>query len=251
MPENPPSMQRGARSPGRAPDDFAYACEVCGTVVELDLRKVRMLKYGIVVRCSAHPLLTRRRRLRRPRPLRRAHPQERPAALDHNPEAVRTAKPRRRPRSSPPRDRYGFGLTPAQRRDEGGVTVTIQRDDGKLRTLVGEGPVLKALRAVAEDIDRLNGLDPRGGWKVASVSTPRTIYADLQGMRDELAQSPERLLLGRIHRLDLLRQGRPELQDPEGGPVQASYGTGVRQKRPLPTLYRHGWTTRRRVRGDN
>jgi len=99
---------------------------------------------------------------------------------------------------------------------DGGVIVTAQHDDGRLRTLHIPGPSRAALREVCEQIDEMGE-----GWFIAAISTPRTIYRDLQdarsagGGRGHMTTGrdnrfmadprPELIMLDAVGRRDLLR----------------------------------------------
>lgn len=111
-----------------------------------------------------------------------------------------------REHSMPPLDTKRFSLTPRERPDYG-VIVTVQHStSGAMQTVSEVGGAGKALKRVVEGIDILNGRDDEGRWEIISISTPATIFADLQGGRDELQPGPEQLLLARLHRLDLLKE---------------------------------------------
>ena len=107
-----------------------------------------------------------------------------------------------RPRSIP-KAAAKLSLTPAER-DDYGVTVTIRdQDTGALDTIVGHGPVREALSHVCERIDE------RGGhWKVLTVSSPATIFTDLQGMRDPENAVVDLRMLSQVGRSDLYDDGR-------------------------------------------
>lgn len=94
--------------------------------------------------------------------------------------------------------------------------VQLEHESGAVEWRYLTGPPLGALRAPCVE------LDERPGWKVAVISSPSSIYRDLQGTRSERVQQvagsksgkssgpgddrlelPESYLLGRVGRLDL------------------------------------------------
>lgn len=88
-----------------------------------------------------------------------------------------------------------------------GVIATLVRGD-QVVTIHRTGLPSVALRAVARACDRY-------GWKVRSLSSPVTVYRDLEGARDQSrrgstvgetveAARPEKSMLGKIGRADLL-----------------------------------------------
>jgi hypothetical protein len=101
-------------------------------------------------------------------------------------------------------------------RDQAGVTVTVRhRSTGRLYSWHRPGPAKQALAELVRDV--------RGrGWCVQSISTPRTILADLKGRpgmtvgrehddqlgntrtRRSAAEMVERALLTQIERPDLV-----------------------------------------------
>lgn len=102
--------------------------------------------------------------------------------------------------------------TPGQR--TAGVIVTCQHDDGPpLHTFHVPGGTGKAMARACELLDEMGA-----GWRVVSISTPATIFRDLQGTRYLLeargdtehpydlvdTRTAERSLLARAGRLDLL-----------------------------------------------
>lgn len=190
---NPPAPMQPAPSPtgGGAESNptYAYRCEVCGDEVEVDYAKAeaetkarnrRPLRWGVVVRCALHLLPGKQ-----PTP---PHQSEVRAPHVH------------RPRSLPPIGGR-FNLDHSERMSYG-ATITAVDEAGHVLTLVGVGPVTKALGDVCDHLDRLN--EEGGHWRIVTVSTPATVYADLQGMRDEMTSPPETRLLAMVHRLDLL-----------------------------------------------
>jgi hypothetical protein len=87
-------------------------------------------------------------------------------------------------------------------RIEAGYIVTaLRQDTGESWTLhrAGRG----ALAAVCKVLD-----DAEGDWRVLTISTPETVYRDLQGTRyvewGDRILTPEVGMLGKIRRLDLL-----------------------------------------------
>jgi hypothetical protein len=89
-------------------------------------------------------------------------------------------------------------------RDSAGVIVTVREQDTKeLRTFHRPGLMADAITDACAQIDRLPGR-----WLISTISTPRTIAADLavRNSSDQRAKPlrPERILLGQIGRLDLL-----------------------------------------------
>lgn len=100
-----------------------------------------------------------------------------------------------------------------ERRFETGCIATLTRD-GETRALHFTGSGTEATQAVADYCDR-------GGWRIVSLSTPTTIYRDLDGSRESTkrqggdswfyapppvndTEMPERNMLGKIGRKDLL-----------------------------------------------
>jgi hypothetical protein len=84
---------------------------------------------------------------------------------------------------------------------EWGCIVTVQNAEGKTLSLHRKGPC-----ALDEALDDAISLDPT--FLVVSISTPLTIYHDLDGREphphtDDI-QIPERQKLGRVRRLELL-----------------------------------------------
>jgi hypothetical protein len=85
------------------------------------------------------------------------------------------------------------------------VIATLRRDGETLAVHVAAGSQAGSVRALAAYCDRER-------WKIVCLSTPITIYRDLQGTRrglDEHATTheraiPEHTMLGEIGRLDLL-----------------------------------------------
>lgn len=94
--------------------------------------------------------------------------------------------------------------------EHAGVIATLVRGD-QVVTIHKTGLPSVALRAVARACDRY-------GWKVRSLSSPVTVYRDLDGARDQRsgdqrggktggtvkAARPEWAMLGKIGRTDLL-----------------------------------------------
>jgi hypothetical protein len=96
------------------------------------------------------------------------------------------------------------------RRDSFGVIATlVNTETRECDSFVVPGLVLAAIRVVCDECD-LRGNE----WRIRSLSTPRTILADLIGRtatpRNGLQRFPEGNLLGRIGRKDLLA---PELEE--------------------------------------
>ncbi len=63
-----------------------------------------------------------------------------------------------------------------------GVIVTAESDDGRMRSFHHPGASMTALELCCDDIELLGP-----GWRIVSVSTPRSIFRDLQGTRRKLA----------------------------------------------------------------
>lgn len=113
-----------------------------------------------------------------------------------------------------------------------GATVTFRRDDdGELVTVVRERMgVEAAILAAIEEIEQ-----QPGDWKVQSISTPGTIWRDLQGIREgggapggfqnetsgpvRPSPSPEAVMLSRLGRMDLYDPPNAEAQDVRGDRV--------------------------------
>jgi hypothetical protein len=67
-------------------------------------------------------------------------------------------------------------------RQAAGLTVFVGDARGRKRTLVrNEMPLRAALREICEQIDHWDG-----EWFIECISTPSTIYRDLQGRREEV-----------------------------------------------------------------
>jgi hypothetical protein len=186
----------GPSSSDGGPIGYVYRCERCGDHV-------------IMTRADYDQLLAHQRRLNR-RPRRwgaqvlcddcTPAPPAPPPLHQSQVTAAHVQPPRHLPASG-----SRFNLTPAERMDYG-VTVTIHNERLALYdSLVGVGPVVVALTGICDRIDDLNDDEP--GWQIVSVSTPGTIYADLQGMRDPAHPRPEVRLLAVIGRIDLLEPG--------------------------------------------
>ena len=83
-----------------------------------------------------------------------------------------------------------------------GVCATLRTEDGEHRTREFMGPVKSAVLELVAYCDL-------HGWKVVSMSTPQTIYSDLQGRdvpttkRRGRLTLPEENLLGWAGRMDL------------------------------------------------
>jgi hypothetical protein len=90
-----------------------------------------------------------------------------------------------------------------------GLTVFASRNDGASLVLVRAGmPLRDALREICDVLDA-----KPGRWYIDVISSPSSIWRDLQGSREEPGKAhtgtqlplPESQLLGQIGRLDLLR----------------------------------------------
>ena len=93
-------------------------------------------------------------------------------------------------------------------RAQDGVTVFAESSVGVRETFVLQDlAILDALRLICRELDARPG-----SWTITVVSTPTTIYRDLQGSRlqegrntsGQFLQLPEEKMLGKIGRLDLL-----------------------------------------------
>lgn len=90
-------------------------------------------------------------------------------------------------------------LTPAERM-EYGVTLTVREQETlKVEAFCVNGPVMSALKEACDRIDAAEG-----DWKIVSISTPSSIFRDLQGAHSKNRATPEQERLGRIGRADLL-----------------------------------------------
>lgn len=104
------------------------------------------------------------------------------------------------------RERAQFGVIGTAQNSATGKTVSMHR----------AGPPTIAVAEIAAEVDKLGA-----NWKIVSLSTPASVYRDLQGTRyhrikgdarNKLmgrqsahdARTQEKALLGRIGRLDLL-----------------------------------------------
>jgi hypothetical protein len=107
-----------------------------------------------------------------------------------------------------------FGSTT---REGDGLTVFASDGQGHTRAIVRAGmPLGEALREVCLQLDEWPG-----EWRIDCISTPTTIYRDLQGRREkgkrpnrryygdnvtsERAEFPEYRMLGNVGRVDLFR----------------------------------------------
>jgi len=177
---------------------FRYVCEKCGSEVPLTIgdyeKRTRQAarakemraapeqsKWGKPIICdecdkpplTQHPLTGIRRRLNKP--------------------AVKTM----------PRSEH-LNLSPLER-DDFGVTVTSREQrTKKVRVDIGYGPVTNALQDVVDHLDSLDG-----NWKIVTVSSPATIYGDLQGIRDYSQPSAELRFLAKIGRKDMVEYRKP------------------------------------------
>lgn len=84
-------------------------------------------------------------------------------------------------------------------RDQFGATVTFKNERGELLTIERLGTMKVALAACC---DAALELDPT--YRVLSVSSPQSIYTDLQGSRPRQDERPEKRALASIGRQDLL-----------------------------------------------
>lgn len=114
------------------------------------------------------------------------------------------------------RKRYDAPYSGETRRADG-LTVFVSDGVGHERTLVRAGmPLDAALREIALQLDEWPG-----EWRIDCVSTPATIYRDMQGDRSYVHKArrldpdssgvsepdfPETAYLGRIGRIDLWRR---------------------------------------------
>lgn len=119
----------------------------------------------------------------------------------HREKRAKKAKPVRRQREFMPRD--SLNLRPNER-NEYGVTVTIRDQETlKMLTISAKGPVITALTTVCDMIDSRDGC-----WRIVSVSTPASIFSDLQGAKSEPRGTMEATMLGKVKRRDLLEVRR-------------------------------------------
>lgn len=85
--------------------------------------------------------------------------------------------------------------------EEAGCIVTVENADGRTLSLHRVGRT-----ALERCLDDAQSLDPT--FRVISISTPQTIYNDLQGRlphpHTETIALPEHSKLGRVRRLDML-----------------------------------------------
>lgn len=90
-----------------------------------------------------------------------------------------------------------------QRSAFGCIVTAHEQETGRTDTLHEKGLPLSALRSICDRLDLREG-----SWRIVSVSTPETIFRDLQGTRRhegrDLLQLPEQAMLARIGRRDLL-----------------------------------------------
>lgn len=95
-------------------------------------------------------------------------------------------------------------LSSSAERSETGIIVTARdRDAAAYLVLHRTGPRRAALRAVCAVLDSLEG-----DWRVLTISSPESVYRDLQGTRArpdaDITPYPEPHALGVIGRHDLL-----------------------------------------------
>lgn len=94
-------------------------------------------------------------------------------------------------------------------RDSSGVIATLRNlTTGECESLTAPGFLTDAIRDICEECDSRDG-----DWRIQSLSTQRTILADLVGRpmisNTGRARFPEGIVLGRVGRKDLLA---PELE---------------------------------------
>jgi hypothetical protein len=113
-------------------------------------------------------------------------------------------------------------------RERTGVIVTVrEQTTGQLHTFHEVGQAKRAMLTVADLVDAMEG-----DWKIVALSTPTSIFRDLQGLRGELAASAiaphralsdprtnEMMMLGLIGRMDLLQPLRSPGADLGAGRV--------------------------------
>lgn len=93
-------------------------------------------------------------------------------------------------------DGHGNG----ERNQQGVIVTIVSLETQERRMVVSPGYFDAALADICDECDRLG---PE--WRIQSISTPRTIAADLVGRKEHgHARLPEENMLGRLGRLDLL-----------------------------------------------
>lgn len=175
-------------------DTFNYTCERCGDLVRLSRGE-----YDNRVTAA------RTRKRRRGAPVGTI-------VVCEGCEAVKVAVISR-PVKAKPKSRgslqpaASLSLTPRER-GLYGVTATLRnRVNGKEETVARSGASKAALMQIVREVDAADG-----DWKIVTLSTPRTIFRDLQGAHDtERVLSTENRLLTMVGRMDLAEtqsQGR-------------------------------------------
>lgn len=121
--------------------------------------------------------------------------------------------------------RADFSLPPKERAVYG-ATVTARAPSGETITLARVG--MTALAALREISDLLDALDD--GYRIVSISTPNSIERDMFASRVLLdgpgigsMSTPERQMLGRIGRLDLLHPSLDYMTDTNGNPAPVKH----------------------------
>ncbi len=117
-----------------------------------------------------------------------------------------------------------------ERKRIGCIVTAREQWTGELHVVHRSGTPREALRAISDELAALEG-----DWRVLSISTPATIYRDLQGTRqtegfDRLAL-PELQWLHSLGRFDLLD---PSLEPRDKSQWRTTYG------RPFPDLSPRG-----------
>lgn len=163
--------------------EFTYICEKCSGEVTMTIIQYHRLKFGkwgariICDVCNPKKV-------------------EAEEMVPTNRQPRRVTVPRQRHLPPPT---LSLELRPGERSDYG-VTVTVREQTSReMDVLVGNGPVMSALMQVCDSIDGRPGC-----WRVVSVSSPATIFADLQGARDPDTTRPETVMLAKVGRLDLI-----------------------------------------------
>lgn len=119
-----------------------------------------------------------------------------------------------------------FALNSHERALFGATVTTRDEITGRTRTFARTHlTLIDALDAVAAELDALEG-----DWRVLTISSPVSIERDLYANRIQLngtrpgavGQTPEKLLLGRIKRMDLLASQAWTLAADYAGPQAAA-----------------------------
>jgi hypothetical protein len=112
------------------------------------------------------------------------------------------AGPYREKEDAMPTDKL-LSISPDQRNVVGVIVTAREQETDERIVLHKSGTTTEALLAVADDLDAREGV-----WRILTISTPTTVYRDLQGtrlqVRHDHLERPEHWWLARINRRDLM-----------------------------------------------